>query len=131
MNILILIEASLIEPKLSHMRTLLPLVLVVLSLLAHTATAQTKTIKGKITDSKDGSPIPNATVKIKGTRVGTATNYDGTFSITVSTDKVTLEVTSVGYMLKSAPAEVGGFVTIGLDADTKSLSEVIVTGVGV
>ena len=47
------------------------------------ATAQNKQISGKVTDA-NGDPIPGASVLIKGTTTGTATNLDGTYSITAS-----------------------------------------------
>jgi hypothetical protein len=43
--------------------------------------AQTNAITGTVTGSEDGEPIPGATVFVKGTTVGTVTQFDGTYSL--------------------------------------------------
>lgn len=100
-------------------------------LLLHTLQAQPAQIKGKVTDAKDGSPIPNATVKIKGTRAGTSTDMDGAFMLTAAGNKITLEVSSIGYTTLNMPVTAGKPIIIKLETDTKALNEVVVTGVGV
>src|SRR5262245_4770104 len=65
--------------------------------------SQTKTITGKITDSKDGSPIAGASVTAKGAKNGTSTGVDGTFSLTVGTRVNTLVVTFVGFDKQEVP----------------------------
>ncbi len=87
-------------------------------------------ITGKITDSKDGSPIPNATVKIRGGGV-TVTNFDGVFTLHTTAAEVMLEITSIGYLTKSVKFVRGKTLSITLEYDLKSLGEVVVTGVGV
>ena len=54
------------------------------------AFAQNRDITGKVVDSKDGSPLPKISIKIKGPTKGTSTNPDGTFSLEADKD-VTLE----------------------------------------
>lgn len=44
--------------------------------------AQTKTVVGKVTDGS-GAPLANASITVKGSRSGTASGADGTFSLTV------------------------------------------------
>jgi TonB-dependent starch-binding outer membrane protein SusC len=68
-----------------------------LVLVVQSASAQDKTVTGKVTDSKDGSPVVGASVQPKGSRTGTSTKADGTFSITVGSNVTTLVITSVGY----------------------------------
>jgi len=53
-------------------------------LLAGQLLAQ-KTVTGKVTDDK-GNPVPNATVVVKGSRTGTVTKSDGSYSLTVPAD---------------------------------------------
>ncbi len=92
--------------------------------------AQTSKVTGKVTDSKDGSPLSNVTVKVKGG--GTTTSeFDGSFSIVVKTQEATLEFSYIGYTTLSVKAKAGESVTISLEIDQKALSEVVVTGVGV
>src|SRR5437667_8605880 len=56
-----------------------------------------KTVTGKITDSKDGSPLAGVSVIAKGTGTGTQTKADGSFSLSVPSNANTLVVSSVGY----------------------------------
>src|SRR5680860_208358 len=59
-------------------------------------TYQQKIITGKVLD-ENGSPLPGASVVEKGTINGTQTDFDGNFTLTISSDAATLEVSYVGY----------------------------------
>ena len=107
--------------KLCH---LLTGILLLVSLGSH---AQTTPISGKVTDPT-GAPIPGATIKIKGLKGGTSAGSDGSFSLTVPTN-AELFISAVGYETREVKAN-SGHLTIQLNADSKSLSEVVVTGVG-
>ena len=48
--------------------------------------AQSKSISGKVLSAEDGQPIIGATVKVKGTSLGTITNVDGEFKISLQSD---------------------------------------------
>ena len=52
-----------------------------LSLAALSASAQNIVVKGTVTDAADGTPVPYATIVVKGTSVWTTTENDGTYSI--------------------------------------------------
>ena len=67
-----------------------------LFLLPSTAQAQL-TARGKVTDAKNGNPVPNATVVVKATNSGTATESDGSFILPVSKNNATLVFSAVGY----------------------------------
>jgi TonB-linked SusC/RagA family outer membrane protein len=91
--------------------------------------AQNRVLKGKVTVAKDATPLPGATITVKGTSKGAATGPDGLFSLSVPEGAITLEVKSIGYVTKEVP--VAGdlhAITIALDEDNKQLSEVVVTG---
>jgi TonB-dependent starch-binding outer membrane protein SusC len=89
--------------------------------------AQTKTVKGKVTDSK-GDGVPSATVTVKGTSTSTSTAGDGTFSITVPSTAKTLVISSVGFDTKEV--SVSDNITVTLDAKNAALNEVVVVGYG-
>jgi len=91
--------------------------------------AQDRTISGKVTSSEDGLGIPGASVAIKGTTRGTATDVDGNYKITVSGSAV-LTITSVGYLTQDVTVGTRAQVDVTLAADTKSLKEVVVVGYG-
>ena len=91
---------------------------------------QTKTITGKVTDAT-GSPVPNASIIIKGTNTGTTSKSDGTFSLSVPENARTLVISAIGM----EPAEVSlankTIVDVSLKQEDKSLQEVVVTSFGI
>ena len=56
-----------------------------------------RVVSGKILDKNTGEPLPGATVKIKGTTVGTAADIDGKFKLSVTDGTSLLEVSFIGY----------------------------------
>ena len=91
--------------------------------------AQVQQITGKVTDAT-GSPIPAATIKIKGARGGTSADFDGVFKIKAAENE-TLIISGIGFVTKEIKVGSSPTITIQLAGDAKSLSEVVVTGVGV
>jgi TonB-dependent starch-binding outer membrane protein SusC len=91
--------------------------------------AQQKTITGKVTNDKDGSPVSGASVVAKGSTRGTKTNADGTFSLTVSEATNTVTVSSVGFGSKVVSV-VGTTADVALSASNEGLTEVVVVGYG-
>ncbi len=90
------------------------------------ALAQTK-VSGTVTSSEDGAPVVGATVKVAGTNTGTVTDVNGNFSVNAPAG-AKLEISYVGMVSKSVKASKN--MKIVLDADDKSLDEVIVVGYG-
>src|SRR5450759_4743339 len=88
------------------------------------AQPQTKKLTGTVYDD-DGNPIPGATVIIKGTTNGTATDVNGAFSINVEPNS-TIVVSFIGYEAKEV--EIGDItiVHIALKAKTEQLGDVTV-----
>ncbi|NSL89110.1 SusC/RagA family TonB-linked outer membrane protein [Chitinophaga solisilvae] len=95
--------------------------------LAGQAFAQSRTVTGKVTDGKDGSPIPGVTIQIKGTSKGASTNPDGAFTLQVSPTDV-LVVSFLGYETQQVPVGANATINVKLQVDSKSLEEVVVTG---
>ena len=93
--------------------------------------AQTRTISGKITDAKDGSGIPAASIVVKGTNVGTQTKNDGTFSLAVPPNAKSIVISAIGF--QETEISITGTETfdIQMQADDKRLSEVVVTALGI
>jgi TonB-linked SusC/RagA family outer membrane protein len=104
--------------------------LILCVLFTQNVLAQNKTISGKITDSKDGSPIVGASVIPKGSNKGTSTGADGSFSITVLPSVTALTVTSVGYDRQEIDVSGKTDVSINLVASNANLNEVVVIGYG-
>lgn len=93
--------------------------------------AQGGKAQGKITSSKDGTPIVGANVTIRGNSKGTQTDADGLFTLDVPGSSATVQISSVGFASISRTISAGKLTDITMDLDTKELSEVVVTGTGV
>ncbi len=93
------------------------------------ALAQDKIVTGKVTDSKDGSALANATVSVKGTTIATQTANDGTFKIKVPASATTLVISSVGFANIESPIG-NGNVEVKLTQTSNALGEVVVIGYG-
>ena len=90
--------------------------------------AQAQEVTGRVTDSRDGTPLSNVSVSVKGTNVGTTTNADGRFSIRAS-NGVTLVFSSVGFTEQEIQVT-GTDMNVSLEFAQRNLQEVIVTGYG-
>src|SRR5579862_7467488 len=91
--------------------------------------AQNKTVTGKVLDDK-GSPVQGATVTIKGSRTGTATDAAGAFKLSVSANAKTLVISSVGFAAQEIDVSSQTNITASLVPSNASLNEVVVTGYG-
>lgn len=89
--------------------------------------AQTTPITGKVLDEK-GVPVSGASVLERGTKNGTNTANDGTFSLNVKSG-ATLTVSGLGFEAKQLTASSGNLM-IQLTSEVKALNEVVVTGFG-
>ena len=110
------------------MRKLLALLLC-MSVTVIQLNAQSRTITGKVTDEK-GAPITNATILVKGTKIGTSTTTDGTFSLSVPGSAKTLVVSSLNFASKEIAIGNTSSVAISLQSATQNLDEVVVVGYG-
>ena len=95
------------------------------------ANAQTTEITGKV-QSAGGESLNGATVMIKGTNNGTATDQNGTFSLSIPAGGATLVVSFGGYSTKEVTVNANsGNITISLESsDPADIDEVVVTGFG-
>ena len=91
------------------------------------ASAQDRTVTGKVTDDK-GNPISNVSVVVKGTNKGTTTDSDGIYSISLTPKAKVLVFSSVNMKLMEIPVGSGSVIDVTLAPDDKSLQEVVVTG---
>ncbi len=99
------------------------------ALITYGGFAQIKTITGKVTDAQNGEPLPGVTVVVKGTTVGTATNFDGDYSLNVETNQV-LIFSFVGYTSKEVTVGNASTLNVQLLSSVENLDEVIVIGYG-
>lgn len=92
-------------------------------------TAQTKTITGVVTDVTN-LPLPGVNVSVKGTSIGTQTNFDGQYSISAYQGQV-LVFTYIGQKTKEVKIGLETIINVQMEEDATSLDEVVVMGYGV
>jgi len=102
---------------------------ILFTLFALVLHAQNKEVTGTVTDST-GSPLPGASINLKGARGGASAGPDGHFHISVP-PRATLIVSAVGYDTKEIRVGDQTEFNVSLLQSARSLSEVVVTGVGV
>ena len=88
-----------------------------------------RAISGKITDAND-EPIAGANVTVKGTIVGTTTDTDGKYKLTVPSGANTLVVSFIGYLTQEVIIGNQSVINVVLESDIQALSEIVVVGYG-
>lgn len=92
--------------------------------------AQTKTVTGKVTTADGQEGIPGVSISIQGSKVGTTTDGNGKYSLSVSGSNSVLVFSSVGYVTEQKTVGSQQQIDVQLVADTKQLGEVVVVGYG-
>lgn len=87
-----------------------------------------RTISGIVSSADDGSPIPGATISIKGTKIGTQTDALGHYSIVVPAGSEKLIFSFVGFVTKEVKIGTKDTINVKLASDSKALDEVVVVG---
>ncbi len=93
--------------------------------------AQDLTIAGTVTSQEDGSTLPGVNVLVKGTTQGTVTDIDGNYRISVPEDAETLSFSFIGLQAKDVAINGRSTVDVQMVPDTRQLSEVVVTAIGI
>ncbi len=100
-----------------------------LAAIAVSAQDLPRNVEGRVTDAMTGEPIPYASVHLEGTMLGTSTDGEGIYVITVPSDGI-LVFSSIGYKTREIPVEGKTAVNAELEPDTESLEETIVIAYG-
>ena len=100
------------------------------SVLAITASAQSKSVSGTVVD-KAGEPVIGASVVVKGTTNGTITDFDGNFSLQGVPNNGTIQVSFVGFKTQDVSVAGKSSIKVTMVEDTEMLDEVVVVGYGV
>lgn len=109
------------------MRKLLLLVVGLMSIMQ--VFAQSRTVTGKVTDLS-GSPIFGASITVKGTSIGTTSDANGDFSLTVPGTANTLIISSVGYSEQEFSITDKSSITVALRPSGTDMDEVVVVAYG-
>lgn len=86
-------------------------------------------VKGTVLSSTDNMPLPGANVSVAGTNIGTATDFDGNYEITVSPN-AQLNFSYIGYITQTISVNGETTINVTLSEDLNDLEEVVVVGYG-
>ncbi len=102
--------------------------LLALLLLTSGAIAQVTKLRGRVTDSQTGEPLPFVNVSFVGTTIGTVTDFDGNFFLETRTPGDSLSVSYMGYFPKRVAVKKGVFqeLNFSLEPESFSLEAVVV-----
>ncbi|MBK9389685.1 MAG: SusC/RagA family TonB-linked outer membrane protein [Bacteroidetes bacterium] len=112
------------------MRKITILLALLLFAVSQGAFAQ-KTITGKVTSSEDGLGMPGVPVVVKGTTIGTATDVDGAFTLSVPNDAATLVISFIGMKTVELPIGSQSTFNVTLEPNILALEDVVVTAFGI
>ncbi len=98
--------------------------------LASNAQAQT-TVEGQVTSEEDGLPLPGVNVTVQNTTLGTSTDADGNYSISVPEDNNVLVFSFVGYETQEIEIDGRSEINVALSLTTVASEELVVVGYGV
>lgn len=87
-------------------------------------------VTGKVTDSKNGTPLSGVSVTVKGSRVGTQTDASGNFSISAASNSI-LVISMVNYKTQEVRTGSSASLDIRLVQQSGELTEVVVTALGI
>ena len=90
--------------------------------------AQTRTIKGVVTDAQNGEALIGATVMVEGDKSGTVTDFDGNFSLQVPSSAKKVKISYIGYI--DQQVAISDNMQVKLESDSKALADVVVIGYG-
>lgn len=91
--------------------------------------AQNMTVTGTVTDNNN-EPLPGVNILIKGSLVGTITDMDGRYSLSIDAPDQTLIFSFIGYLREEVPVEGKSIIDMVMYPDIQMMSEVVVVGYG-
>lgn len=102
----------------------------ILTLCCVLASAQTKTITGKVTDAGTGEALAGVSVRVVNSKTGTTTDERGVFKLQVpAAASAKLEISSIGYQTVEVLPQ-NGTIMVKLTAVNEQLNDVVVVGYG-
>jgi len=92
--------------------------------------AQRTDISGKVTDANDNTALPGVNILVPGTTIGTTTDFDGNYTISVPNDADSLTFRFIGYIQRTVAIDGRTTINIALAPDVQQLEDVVVVGYG-
>jgi len=107
------------------------LLVFILALSIFSGMAQSRVLTGTVTSSEDGSPIPGVSVSVKGTTMGTISDLNGLYSLTIPTTAKTLVFSFVGMRSLEVAVTTATKIDVTLVPEIIGVDEVVVTALGI
>jgi len=92
---------------------------------------QAQTVTGTITDIMDGTSLPGVNVIIKGSKTGASSDFDGKYSIEVTSANAILQFSYIGYATQEISVNGKTLINVSMMQSAESLNEVVVTALGI
>jgi TonB-linked SusC/RagA family outer membrane protein len=102
----------------------------VLMLASLQVSAQDRTVSGRVTSAEDGSTLPGVSVVLKGTAIGTQTDGDGRYSLSIPSAGGTLTFSFISLKTQDVVVTTQSSIDIVMEADAATLNEVVVVAGG-
>lgn len=90
-----------------------------------------RTITGRVTSEEDNEGLPGVNVILKGSALGTVTDVEGNYSLSIPEENAILVFSSVGYTQQEVVVGTQSIINVTMMTDVKSLEEIVVIGYGV
>jgi TonB-dependent SusC/RagA subfamily outer membrane receptor len=117
--------------KIFVMKRFLLLSVVMVIFLATNVIAQERTISGRVMAEETGTPVPGVNVILKGTTIGTVSDIDGNYKVNVPAEGGILVFSFIGLATEEVRIGEQSVINMGMTADIRQLTEVVVTAIGV
>lgn len=95
------------------------------------AYAQNLTVSGTVTDKDTKEPLIGVNVLLKGTTIGTVTDFDGKYTLEVDDSKGTLQFSYISMKTVDEPINGRSTIDVAMASDSEALEEVVVTAMGI
>jgi TonB-linked SusC/RagA family outer membrane protein len=102
----------------------------VLMLASLQVSAQDRTVSGRVTSAEDGSALPGVSVVLKGTAIGTQSDGDGRYTLSIPSAGGTLTFSFISLKTQDVVVTTQSSIDIVMEADAATLNEVVVTAGG-
>ena len=102
---------------------------ITVALLASTI-AFAQQVSGTVTEADSGAPLPGATVLVKGTDIGTTTDFDGMFQLAGVSSDATLVISYIGFETQEVAVGNNTNISVSLTTAADTLDEIVVIGYG-
>jgi TonB-linked SusC/RagA family outer membrane protein len=104
---------------------------VLLMALAFQGFAQERSVSGKIVSAEDQASIPGVSILVKGTTLGTITDSEGRYTLSVPNGEAVLVFSFIGFQTREEAVGDRSVIDLALAVSAENLEEIVVTALGI